>query len=166
MRPICPPGSRSTKQPVSSPERPRGDQVTPSWIPPLGAIAVDNARGARQVGGFCRCHARVAGRLMVEAWRRPLIAVIAFRPRSSNTRSGSIYGRSQHGKGALQWSDNQSVAAIHPAFDAACAGLDEVRGSAPNYLGGHLRPDRANGFGRSRSDRLSSQLCSPSHCRD
>jgi hypothetical protein len=68
---------------------------------------------------------------------------------------------------ALQWSDNQSVAAIYPAFDAACAaGLDEVRGSVPNYLGGHLQPDRANGFGRSRSDRLSSQLCSPSHCRD
>jgi hypothetical protein len=34
------------------------------------------------------------------------------------------------------------VAAIYPAFDAACAaGLDEIRGSAPNYLGGHLQPD-------------------------
>ena len=37
------------------------------------------------------------------------------------------------------------------------------RGSAPNYLGVHLRPDRANPFGRSRSDPLSSQLCSLSH---
>ena len=34
--------------------------------------------------------------------------------------------------------DSQSVAAIYPACDAAsAAGLDEVRGSAPNYLGGH-----------------------------
>ena len=50
-----------------------------------------------------------------------------------------------------------SVAAIYPAFDAAsAAGLDEVRGSVPNYVGGHVRPDRSIGFGRSRSDRLSS----------
>jgi hypothetical protein len=56
-------------------------------------------------------------------------------------------------------SDKQSVAAIYPAFGAAStAGLDEVRGSVPNYVGGHVRPDRSIGFGRSRSDRLSSHL--------
>lgn len=36
----------------------------------------------------------------------------------------------------------------------------------PITFGGHLRPDRPSGFGRSRSDRLSSHCCSPSHCRD
>ena len=47
---------------------------------------------------------------------------------------------------------NGSVAAIYPAFDATCAaGLDEVRGSAANYLPGALRPDTATGFSRSRS---------------
>jgi hypothetical protein len=77
----------------------------------------------------------------------PPVLVGAVADARHGMRSGSIYGRSPSGEGALQWSDNQSVAAVYPAFDAACAaGLDEVRGSAPNYLGGHLRPVEPTGL--------------------
>lgn len=61
---------------------------------------------------------------------------------------------------------NRLPLSIRPLMQLALLASMRSADRRPITFGGHFKPDRPSGFGRSRSDRLSSHCCSPSHCRD